>query len=161
MPEVAAVQVGIAAAVYRNAGTYGIPTWTEITLARNSSLGRKWKYADASIRATKAELQAKTQIQITGQIECRADPADAGYQVLFDAANSDSASAPDMMLLDGDITTEGVKGIRAHLNLDEDEDMNIDGVVYGVFNYNPAWNAAGYPSKVEMGASSVPTYTAY
>lgn len=161
MAETAAVQVGIAAAVYRNTGTYAVPVWSEIVLARNSTLGRKWKYADASTRDTKAELQAKTQIQLSGMIECRADPADAHYQALFDAANSDSASAPDMMLLDGDITTEGVKGLRAHLNLDEDQDHNIDGVVYGVFNYNPAWNAAGKPSKVEMGAASTPTFTAY
>ena len=161
MAETAAVQVGIAAAVYRNTASYGTPTWVEITLARNSSLSRKWKYADASIRATKAELQAKTQIQITGQIECRADPADAGYQALFDAANSDSASAPDLMILDGDITTEGVKGIRAHLNLDEDQDHNIDGVVYGVFGFNTAWHSAGYPSKVEIGAGPAPVYTAF
>lgn len=161
MAETAAVQVGIAAAIYRNAGSYGSPTWTEITLARNSSLSRKWKYGDASIRATKATLNAKTQLDITGQIECRADPADAGYQALFDAANSDSASAPDIMILDGDIATEGVKGIRAHLNLDEDQDHNIDGVVYGVFDFNCAWHSAGYPSKVEMGAASSPTFTAF
>lgn len=161
MAETSAVQVGIAAAVYRNAGSYGSPTWTEITLIKSVTPNVKWTRSDASIRATKALLQAKTQVAITGSIECRADPADAGYQALFTAAMQDSTGAPDLLILDGDIATEGVKGIRAHMNLDFAQNHSIDGVIYTTFDYDPAWNSAGYPSFVEMGATSTPTITAF
>lgn len=161
MAETAAVQPGVAAGVYRNAGTYGSPTWTEITYVRNVSPSMKWNRGDASIRATKAVLQAKTQVAISGTIECRADPADAGYQALFTASVTVSSSAPDLMILDGDIATEGVKGVRAHMNLDFEQNQDIGGVIYTTFAYDPAWHTDGYPSYVEMGSASTPSFTAF
>lgn len=161
MAEASAVQPGILGKVYRNAGTYGSPTWTAIPLVRNVSNGVKWNRADASIRATRAVLQEKTQAALSGSIECRADPADAGYQALFSAAVGDSTAALDLLILDGPLTQEGAKGVRAHMNLDWEQEQNIDGVIYGRFAFDPAWHSAGYPSYVEMGASSTPTITAF
>lgn len=161
MAEVAAVQAGIDGEVYRNAGSYGTPTWTAIGLVKNVSPSMKWNRGESSIRATKAILQTKTQIAISGSIEVRADPADAGYQALFDAAMADSTSALDLMILDGPITQEGCKGVRGHMNLDFEQNQSISEVIYTTFAYDPAWHSAGYPSKVEMGATSVPTFTAF
>lgn len=161
MAESSAVQLGINGEVYRNAGSYGSPTWTAIPLVRNVSTGVKWNRSDASIRGTRAVLQEKTQAVLGGSIECRADPADAGYQALFTAAVGDSTAAIDLLILDGPVTQEGAKGIRAHFNLDWEQDQNIDGVIYSRFACDPAWHASGYPSYVEMGASSTPTITAF
>jgi len=161
MSEASAVQPGILAKVYRNTGTYGSPTWAAIGLVRNVSPSAKWDRGDASIRATRAKLQEKTQIAISGTIECRADPADAGYQALFDAAMGDSTAAIDLMIIGGPITQEGVKGVRGYMNLDFEDNHSINEVVYTTFAYDPAWNAAGYPAKVEMGAASTPTLTQY
>lgn len=161
MAETSAVKTGIKAAVYRNAGTYGSPTWTLIGLVRGVTPNAKWNRSDASARQTKAVLQAKTQIAISGSIEVRADDADAGYQALFDAAMADSDSALDLLILDGLISVEGAKGVRAHMNLDFGQNQDIGGVIYTTFDYDPAWHSAGYPSKVEMGASSAPTLTAF
>ena len=161
MGETSQVMPGIKAAVYRNTGTYGSPTWTLIGLVRNVTPSAKWKKSDASARQTRAELQEKTQIGITGQIEVRADPADADYQALFDAAMGDSTDAIDLMILNGLLAVEGAKGVRLHANLDFAENHAIDGVIYTMFDYDPAWNADGYPSKVEVGATSTPTFTAY
>lgn len=106
-------------------------------------------------------LQAKTQIAISGSMEVRADDADAGYQVLFDAAMADSDSALDLLILDGLMAVEGAKGVRAHMNLDFAQNQGAGDVVYTTFDYDPAWHSAGYPSKVEMGASASPTFTAF
>ena len=161
MAETSVVKTGIAGAVYRNAGTYGTPTWTIIGLVRDVSPSMKWNRSDASARQTKAVLQAKTQVAISGQIVVRADDADAGYQALFDAAMTVSASALDMMILDGLVSVEGAKGVRAHMNLDFVQNQAIGDVIYTTFDYDPAWHSAGYPSFVEMGAASAPTFTAF
>lgn len=161
MAEVAAVQTGIDAEVFRNTGSDGVPVWTAIGLVRNVTPSAKWNRADASARQTKAVLQAKTQIAISGMIEVRADPADAHYQALFDASMSDSSSAIDLMILDGPLTLEGCKGVRAYMNLDFAQNQNIDGVIYTTFDYDPAWNLNRFPAKVEMGAGSAPTYTQF
>lgn len=159
MAESSAVQLGIDGEVYRNAGTFGSPTWTAVSLVRNVSSGMVWNMADASIRATAAVLQAKTQVAISGSIEVRADPADAGYQVLFDASRGRTPA--DLMILDGPITQEGCKGVRGHMNLNFEQDQNINDVIYTRFAFSPAWHADGYPSYVEMGASSAPTFTQF
>lgn len=161
MAETAAVMPGILGKVYRNAGTYGSPTWTAITLVRNVSTSAKWNRGDSSIRGTRAVLQEKTQVAVSGSIECRADPADAGYQALFDAAVGSSTAALDLLILNGPVSQEGAKGVRAHMNLDFEEDHNVDGVIYTRFAFDPAWHSAGYPSYVEMGAASSPTITAW
>jgi hypothetical protein len=156
-----AVQLGLDGEVYRNTGTGGSPTWVAGGLVRNVKATKKWKRADASARATRATLQAKTQIDITGTIEVRADPADAWYAALCDAAEADSSSAIDLMILDGPMSQEGARGVRACMNLDIDQDQNIDGVIYTTFAYDPAWNPDVTPQRVLMGATSLPTFTAY
>lgn len=161
MAETSAVQIGPDCSVYRNAGTYGTPTWTEIALVRNVTIGAPWTMSDASIRGTRAILEAKTQPKVGGSIECRADPADAGYQALFDGAMAVSGSAPDLLILDGPVTQEGVKGLRLHANLNFNQNQEIGGVVYTSFDVSAAWHASGYPSYAEVGASSAVTFTAF
>lgn len=161
MAESSKVKIAALAKVYRNTGTYGSPTWTEITLVRDGSISGKWNRSDASARQTKAVLQAKTQMAITGSLTVRADDADAGYQALFDAAMDVSDSAPDLLMLDGAITVEGAKGFRFHANLDFEQDQSIGNVIYTTFALDPAWNTGGYPSYAEVGASSTVTYTAF
>lgn len=161
MAETAAVQPGINGEVLRNTGAYGSPTWVAGGLVRNVTPSAKWDRGDASIRATRAKLQEKTQIAISGTIEVRADPADAWYQALFDAAMGDSSAAIDLMILDGPITQEGCKGVRGYMNLDFEQNQQITDVIYTTFSYDPAWNSGGYPAKVELGATSTPTFTQF
>jgi hypothetical protein len=161
MAATSAVQTGIDGELYRNTASWATPTWVAIGLVKNLNYSRKWNRADASARQTKAILQAKTQIGITGSMDVRADPADVGYAALYDAAQLDSASAPDLLVLDGPITQEGARGFRAHLNLDDGQDQNIDGVIYTKFDFDPAWNIGGYPAKAVVTAPSTVTFTQY
>lgn len=161
MAATATVQVGIDAEVYRNTASFSTPTWVAIGLVRDANTSAKWNRADASARQTKAVLQAKTQIAITGQIVVRADPLDAAYRALFDAAMADSTSAPDLLILDGPITQEGANGIRGHMNLDFAQNQGIGDTIYTTFDYDPAWKSDGYPSKVTVAAGSTLTLTQF
>lgn len=161
MAEASKVKVGVLSKVYRNTGTYGSPTWAAVDLVRDVTISGKWNRSDASARQTKALLQAKTQIAITGSLTIRSDDADAGYQALYDASMSVSDSAPDLLILDGAITVEGAKGFRFHANLDFEQDQSIGNVLYTTMSIDPAWNAGGYPSYAEVGSGSTVTFTAF
>lgn len=163
MAAAAGPKPGILAACYRNSGTYGSPTWSEVTLIRDSNIAAPWDLGDSSIRATRAKLQEKTQIALSGQINVRADDADTAYQALLAAAMAAGSSGIiDMMLLDGDIASEGAAGFRAHWNLNfSGQNQEIGGVIYTPFDLSPAYHSSGYPSKVLMGSDSAPSFTAF
>lgn len=161
MSAASAVKLGINADVLRNSATYGTPTWAELTLVRGVTPAFPWDMVDAAIRGTPVKLYAKSQLDIQLQLDVRADDADAGYQALWDAA-MDQDSVVDLLVLDGPITTEGSMGVRGEFVVNfAGQSQGPGDVVYTQFDLKPAWSSNGYPKKVEMGASSAPTFTAF
>lgn len=158
---VSAVKHGVSARIYRNTGTYGTPVWTAVNLVKDVTGGTPWNKTEAGARETTAMLFARTRINLTRSVTIRADDLDAGYQA-FLTSSQDKTSVIDMMILDGLISTEGAHGHRAHYGCSNtDNPQEIDGVIYDVFEVSPEWHSSGYPSKVVMGASSTPTFTAF
>jgi hypothetical protein len=155
------VLTGVEAKVYQNGGTPTTPTWTAVDRVRSVTANQKWNRADSSARESRAVLQAKTQIALSGTIEVRATPADAGYDSFYSASCLPSESALDLMILDGPITQEGSRGVRAFMNLDGGQNQGIGDVLYTTFDYDPAWNKLLYPSRVAVGATGTLTYTAW
>lgn len=154
-----AVKRGIDAGAYRNTGTYGSPTWTEMTLVRDVQQAMPWDMGDASSRASRAKLYEKTQIDLAPQITMRADDADAAYVAMYAAAFSPTTKL-DLMILDGDIATEGAMGLRAQWNINFTSQGQAAGdIVYTNFDCKPAWTSDGVPKIVIMGASSAPAFT--
>lgn len=161
MAATSAVKPGVNARVYRNTGTYGSPTWTAVNLTKDGNVSAPWDMVEAGARETKAKLYGKTRIDIQIGLTVRADDLDAGYNALADAAMSQT-TVMDMLILDGPITVEGARGFRAHFLVNESsQPQEIDGIIYDSFDLKPAWSSEGYPSKVVMGASSSPTFTAF
>ena len=153
-----AVKPGIKAITYRNTGTYGSPTWTAINLIRDTNTPTPWDLQDASVRATRVKLYHPTQIDFNASMVIRADDADAGYNALADAAIS--GTAMDLLMLDGPITTEGVRGIRAHFHVSNNNDpQEIGGIVYKTFDLKPGFSSDGVPKAIVVGASSALTQT--
>lgn len=158
----AGVKVGIKGVVYRNTGTYGSPTWTACPLIRDVTPNFPWDMVDASVRGSRAKLYAKTQIDLGAQVVMRADDADTDYAAWVDAAVSATAKL-DLLILDGPITAEGARGVRAEFLVSmSTQAQNIGDVVYSTFDVKPAVGTTitNYPSTVVMGASSDPTFTA-
>lgn len=161
MAAAAGSKAGINASAYRNTGTFGLPTWTAVGLIRTVTPGGAWDFADASARETRVKLFGKTQVDLSGQMECRADDADTAYVALLAAAMSQTAVI-DFLILNGPITKEGASGFRGEMLLSyAGESQGLGDNVYTQLDYKPAWTSNGYPKSVVMGASSAPTFTAF
>lgn len=153
-----AVKAGIKAVIYRNTGTYGSPTWTAITLARDTQTNAPWDLAEASVRATRVKLYHPTQIDFQCSATVRADDADTGYNALADAAVS--GTALDLLILDGPISTEGTRGLRAHFHVSlNSSPEEIGGAIYKTFDLKPGFSTDGTPKAIVTGASSALTQT--
>lgn len=156
MAAASGVKVGIKSKIYRNTGTYGSPTWTEITLVRDGTLNVPWDLADASTRATRVKLNAKTMLDLTFNCAVRADDADAGAVALFGAAFEDTVI--DVLALDGPISTEGSSGVRFHALVNmTSQDQGAGSVVYNTYDLKPGFSTEGYPKYIVTGSSSALT----
>lgn len=159
MAAASSVKVGVAGKAYRNAGTYGSPTWTVMGLVKDVTPSMPWDMVEAGARETRAKIYAKARADLGVSMVMRADDADTGFNAVADAAMSPTAVL-DIMFLDAAITFEGARGFRAEwlINL-TGQPQEIDGSIYDSFDCKPAWTSNGYPSTVKMGATSAPTFT--
>lgn len=161
MAAAAGPKVGIKGFVGRDTGTYAAPTWSEMTLVRDVTPAFPWDFGDASSRASRAKLYAKTQVDLGIQLVMRADDVDTDYQAMVTAAMSSSAVV-DLLILDGDIADEGAVGVRAEFLVSiGGQSQGAGDVVYTTFDLKAAPTANGVPKSVVMGASSAPTFTAF
>lgn len=152
------VKQGIKAVIYRNTGTYGSPTWTAVTLVRDLTVSAPWDMSDASTRASRVKLSAKTMMDITIGIVLRADDLDAAAVALYSAAFEDTAI--DFLVLDGLISVEGSSGIRCHMltNLTS-QDQGSGNVIYNNYDLKPTYSSEGVPKMIVTGATSALTAT--
>lgn len=161
MAGTAGVKAGIAAKAYRNTGTYGSPTWTAADLIRDVQPAFPWDMVDASARSTRAKLFGKTQIDLSIQLVVRADDLDVAYQAFVTAAFSPTSNI-DMLILDGPITAEGARGVRANFIFSiSGQPQGAGDIVYSTFDIKPTYSTDGVPSSVVMGSASAPTFTAF
>jgi hypothetical protein len=152
------VRTGIGCKMYRNTGSYGTPTWTEIGHVRDVSAGAPWDLVDASIRAARVKVYAATQVDFAISAVVRKNDADAGYQALRAAA--DEGTALDLLVLDGAVTNEGARGFRAHFIPSlTGQDQAIGAVVYDTFDLKPSYSVDGNPKYAVVGASSSVTFS--
>lgn len=158
MAAASATKVGIKAVVYRNAGSYGTPTWTAMPMVRDVQAGTSWEFGDAAIRATRVKLYHPTQQDYDIQMVVRDDDADTGVQLLKDAAVT--TTAIDLLIMDAAISVEGAQGVRAHFHVSQTQDQSIGAVIFNTFTLKPGFSTDGFPMSAVAGASSVMTFTA-
>lgn len=104
-------KLGMNAKLYwRSAGTYGSPTWTEVTLISDLSIDVTWDEADASARESRITQTVKTMLPLSFTARLKKKPLEATYEAFMNALLSDGSL--DLLILDGDKATEGVRGWR-------------------------------------------------
>ena len=106
-------RLGLNAKLYRNTGTYGTPTWTEVTNVVDSSVGDEMEAADVSTRGSggfKEEEPTLRAVSLSFQMVNKAGNADL---IALRTAYAGRTSI-DMVALDGPIATAGSNGVRAH-----------------------------------------------
>lgn len=105
------MRISINAKMYRNTGTYGSPTWAEVTNVGDVTLSDSYEEANVTRRAgggfTETEPTLRN-LELSFQIFNI--PADADF-LAFTAAHT-GRTAIDMQILDGDRTTAGTRGVR-------------------------------------------------
>lgn len=154
-----ATKLGTKAKFYRNTATYGSPTWVEITSIKDFKLNMAWDTVEAPSRASRVKSMAKTQIDISGSGSVKVTDTEAGYIALWDSL-IDPDGEMDVMILNGDKATNGVRGVRYDgVITTGDEDQAIANALYMDFGVVPsAFNTN--PMKTAVVASGAPVFTA-
>jgi hypothetical protein len=110
--------------LYRNAGTYESPSWSELTIARDVTPDYSMSEADTSTRASvRAGWDLSTPVSKAASIEVQMlyKGSDTGYIAFKNAFHSKLPI--EVAVVDGDITDGATKGVR----------MSV-----GVFNFSEA-----------------------
>lgn len=98
--------------LYRNTGTYGSPTWTEIATARDVTSTLEKAEIDASVRGGNGWKQSVAGLkEMTIEAEILFDTTDAGFTALQSAFFGNTTV--DVLALSGPVATPGNQGPRA------------------------------------------------
>jgi hypothetical protein len=122
-------KIGINAKAYRNTATYEAPTWSEIDLISDLTVGLTWDTADANARESRIKQNVKTLLglEVTGKLKKR--PLDANYEAFMNAIISDDIL--DLLILDGPNDEEGVRGWRIDSQITSgSEDQSLGNALY-------------------------------
>lgn len=147
--------IGLNAKAYRNTGSYGAPTWSEMTLISDMSVNPSWEEADASARESRIKQTVKTLMMLDISGKMKKKPSDANYTALMNAMLSDDVL--DLLIMDGDKDTEGNRGWRADFQVfSTNEDQAMGNVLFEEFTLKPS--ITGNPPKAVLVAAG-PTLT--
>ncbi len=161
MAGTAGSKVGIGGVVYRNTNTYISPTWAPQSSVKDVNFGQPWDMGDASTRATRAKLSAKTQVDLAISVVMKADNLATDYQAFITAAMSPTSTL-DLLILDGLITAEAAHGVRCQFLVSQSgQSQAIGDVIYDTFDLKPAYSTDGVPSWVVMNSGNSPSITPY
>lgn len=113
---------------YRSAGSYGSPTFTEISLINDLSVNATWNKGPANSRGSRIDKSVKTSLGLTFTGTLKKKPGDATYEELMNAIVSDNVL--DLLILDGAKDLDGVRGWRADCQIfegteDQGRDVNL------------------------------------
>lgn len=149
-------KLGINSKVYRNSGTYGSPTWDEVTCVSDLAVNAAWDEADGSSRAGRVKQMSKTLmgLEITGK--ALVSDAGADYLALWAAIHSDTPL--DLMVLNGANDANGVRGYRADFHVfSGSEDQAMANQLYLDFVLKPA--VSDNPVKYVVVTTGAPVFT--
>jgi len=150
-----ATPIGILSKLYYNSGTYGSPTWVEVTLVGDLAVNPQWDEADISTRGSRVKSMKKTMmgIEITGRL--KKVPGNTAYAKFVDGLMSDSLI--DVLVLDGANDSNDVRGYRMDVQVfqgNDDQSLSAGGFLDIVLKPNQDTN----PVKAVLVATGAPTY---
>jgi len=105
--------IGVECKAYRNTGTYGTPTWTEVTIVGDATISGERPEADMAARG---DVVAKFRVGILRwqvEFDLVYQNGHAGYDAIRDAFLNKTVL--DMLFLDGASGTTDNEGLRSEL----------------------------------------------
>lgn len=142
-------------AYYRSTGTYGSPTFTEVTIISDLAVNVQWDEADASARSSRVKSTAKTMLglEFTGRL--KVVPGNAVYTAFINALMSDDVL--DVLILNGAKDVNDVRGYRCDVQVFQgNEDQAMANALFLDIVMKP--NDYTNPVKAVLVASGAPTY---
>lgn len=117
--------LGLNCKAYRNTGTWGLPTWDEITNMTGAKLNLETGEADVTTRGGNGWRQTAATLK-NGTVEFQMiwDPDSADFAAIQEAW--EDGTNIECLFLDGDVTTAGKQGLRAEFavtNFSRDESL--------------------------------------
>lgn len=144
------VKIGLDCKLYRNTGTYGSPSWNEITAVRDLTLNLEKATADVTTRGNNGWRAEKNTLK-NGRLEFDTldDPDDADITALRSAWENDTDL--DILVLNGSSATSGSKGLRATMQVrNQNESQPLEGAVTISWQLSPTYDAANAPTAYEV-----------
>lgn len=111
------MKIGLNAKLYRNTGSFGSPTWVEVSNIQDLDLADNMDEADATTRASGGIAESEPtvrNIEVTWNMKNNADT----HMIAFRTAYATRA-AVDLQILDGPIATVGSHGVRGRFKFHE------------------------------------------
>lgn len=130
-------------------GAHAGPSWTEITGARNVSVSLSKSEADQGSRRSKFKKDKGTQkaIEITFSYR-KKQGTDEVFDTLMAAAMSDTVY--EYAVMDGDITTTGIQGIRAFCEIfTADQTQDLQASEEMEFTLKPTYEEDGTGDEID------------
>ena len=154
------LKLGAMAKAYRNTGTYGTPVWNEMTEVTELSLNLSWDTQDVPRRGQRVKQKKKTLMGLSVPfkhlvIDKPASSDTSDYTAVWDALFADTVL--DVLILNGDIATNGVRGVRFDAEVGGgNESQNPGDVLQDELEFVPV-PSANDPQAVLI-ASGAPTF---
>ena len=147
----AAPPLGLDAKLYVNTGTFGSPTWTEIDITKDVTLGQSAGAADVTSRGSGGYIEELATLKALNlSFNINKVIADAQFETLRDAFKD--RTTVDMAVADGGIATSGTEYTRFegkvfdwNENQQLTEGLTVDVVIRPTPNANaaPTFNQTG------------------
>lgn len=112
MPGSTLAKAGRKVLLYRNTGTYGTPTWNQITNRRDAALNRTAVEADSTDADTAFEEITVVSRGYDLNFQLKWSTGSDDWDAIEDAYDADPSTLVEFAKMDGDIATSGSKGTR-------------------------------------------------
>jgi hypothetical protein len=151
---------GVLKKAYRNTGNWATPTWNEVPLFNELTVGLNWTTGPVMSRETTAEREAPSTVKLDVQGNMRQVLGDADYEAI--RAATLAATPLDMMFLTGAHNTNTEVGFRADWlskTLTDDQGASV-GHGYDALQFAPHGLSNNFPQSVVV-TGGVPVFTAF
>lgn len=136
---------GLDCVLYYNAGTWGVPIWTEVTIARDVTLSRTKGEADVSNRGSRFKKRKSTLIDAGVTTEFVWDTENTQFQAFQEAF--DDGTPIECLVLDGPVSTVGSQGLRASMDVFKfDRSEPLEGAVMASIELKPTYDTTHEPA---------------
>lgn len=154
-----AAGLGIDCAFYYNTGTFGSPTWVELTNVSDITVGGSWESGDGSTRASRVKKEGRTQLplQISGRMLADKSTGYVAFRTAYYAAGS--TGVIDVMCLDSPSDSNGADGFRFEAEVhDWSRVEGLGDVVFRDFTLKPTIFGSNAIQSVVV-SSGAPVFT--